>query len=144
MYIGHKNEQGEYQALHDHLASVSDLAEQFSESFGAQLHAKRIGMLHDAGKYSAAAQKRMADPEHTSKVDHSTAGAKIALEQCRDGAGALAIAGHHGGMPDLGGRMASEGDGTLLGRLKKDLSGRYDYTAFWQENTIDKGDLMPR
>ena len=122
---------------------MSALAGRFGASFGAEQHARRVGILHDAGKYSPAAQKRMADPEHTSKVDHSTAGAKIALEVCRDGAGALAIAGHHGGMQDRGGRMSSEGDGTLMGRLRKDLSGQYDYAAFWRENAIDKGDLTP-
>ena len=144
MYIGHRSEQGECQALSDHLANVSNIAGWFGTAFNAEAHARRIGTLHDAGKYSLAAQRRMADPEHTSKVDHSTAGAKIALEQCRDGAGALAISGHHGGMPDFGGRMASAGDGTLLGRMKKDLSGPYDYSAFWQENAIDKGALFPR
>ena len=144
MYIGHKTEQNGIQALSEHLANVAALAGRFGASFGARQHARRVGMLHDAGKYSVAAQRRMADPEHTSKVDHSTAGAKIAFEVCRDGPGALAIAGHHGGMPDLGGRMTSEGGGTLLGRLRKDLSGRYDYAAFWQENTVDKGDLTPQ
>ena len=144
MYIGHKREQGECQELCDHLANVSNIAGRFGAAFNSEAHARRIGTLHDAGKYSLAAQRRMADPEHTSKVDHSTAGAKIALEQCRDGAGALAIAGHHGGMPDFGGRLASAGDGTLLGRMKKDLSGPYDYAAFWQENDIDKSMLLPR
>lgn len=143
MYIGHRGEQGKCQALSDHLANVSNIAGRFGAAFNAEAHARRTGTLHDAGKYSPAAQRRMADPEHTPKVDHSTAGAKIALEQCRDGAGALAIAGHHGGMPDFGGRLASAGDGTLLGRMKKDLSGPYDYAAFWQENDIDKGMLLP-
>ena len=144
MFIGHKNEKNEIQALHDHLANVSKMAGEFSAAFGADSHARRIGLLHDAGKYSVAAQKRLADPEHSSKVDHSTAGAKIALEKCRDGAGAIAIAGHHGGIPDLGGRMASNGDGTLMGRMKKDLSGNLDYSAFWQENEVYTGNLLPQ
>ena len=144
MYIGHKKDQTRVQPLSEHLANVSVLAGRFGAPFLAGAHAERVGLLHDAGKYSPAAQKRMADPEHTAKVDHSTAGAKIALEQCRDGAGALAVAGHHGGMPDLGGKLASEDNGTLLGRVKKDLSGQYDFAAFWRENTVDKRDLTPR
>lgn len=144
MYIGHRRKQGEYQALREHLANVSKLAGRFGATFQSEAHAQRIGTLHDAGKYSAAAQRRMADPEHTPKVDHSTAGATIALEHCKDYPGALAIAGHHGGMPDFGGRMSSPGDSTLLGRVKKDLSGQYDYATFWQENTIDKGNLTPQ
>lgn len=143
MFIGHRSEWGDCQALGEHLANVSVLAGRFGAAFDAGTHARRTGTLHDAGKYSMAAQRRMADPEHTPRVDHSTAGAKIALEQCKDGPGALAIAGHHGGMPDLGGRMASDGDGTLLGRMKKDLSGLYDCAAFWQENSIDRGALTP-
>lgn len=143
MFIGHKNAEGEIQPLKDHLDNVSELASRFGIPFDAMAHARRVGILHDAGKYSAAAQRRMADPEHTSKVDHSTAGAVIA-SNLRDMPGAIAIAGHHGGMPDCGGRFSSDGDGTLLGRLKKDLSGDYDYSAFGLENTVDKGMMMPQ
>ena len=60
MYIGHKNEQGEFQALRDHLGNVAELAGQFGASFHTEAHARRIGALHDAGKYSPAAQRRMA------------------------------------------------------------------------------------
>ena len=143
MYIGHKREDGSLQPLKEHLINVSELAGKFGESFGAKEHATRTGRLHDAGKYSKAGQRRMEDPENTAKVDHSTAGARIAWTECKDGAAAIAIAGHHGGMPDMGGKMASDGNGTLQGRLRKDLSGKLDYVAYWQENTIDKGVLLP-
>ena len=43
--------------------NVSVLAGRFGASFGAREHARQVGTLHDAGKYSPAAQKRMADPE---------------------------------------------------------------------------------
>ncbi|MBR3020081.1 MAG: HD domain-containing protein [Clostridia bacterium] len=81
---------------------VSDLAKYFALPFNAEAHAARIGLLHDAGKYSDAGQRRMNDPEDTAKVDHSTAGAKISLEIYNDAYSASAIIGHHGGMPDLG------------------------------------------
>ena len=144
MYIGHKNDTNDVQPLRDHLVGVSRMAADFCAPFSAQDHGRRTGILHDAGKYSAAAQRRMADPEHTPKVDHSTTGARIAMEQCKDVAGALAIAGHHGGMSDLGGKMTSEGDGTLRTRLKKDLSGELDASAFWEENEIDRDILLPK
>ncbi|MDO4866032.1 MAG: CRISPR-associated helicase Cas3' [Clostridia bacterium] len=145
MYIGHRKKDGTIQPLREHLLDVAELAGKFAERFDAEFHAQRVGILHDAGKYSRAAQRRMADPEHTPKVDHSTAGAMIAWNRCKDGSGAIAIAGHHGGMPDLGSRrMASEGDGTLFGRMCKDLSGNLDYSPFWQENNIDQSMLLPQ
>lgn len=142
MYIGHKREDGLLQPLKEHLANVSAIAGEFALPFGAEAHARRTGMLHDAGKYSVAGQRRMANPEHSFRVDHSTAGAKIAWSRCRDGSAAIAIAGHHGGMPDLGGRMAS--DGTLYGRLRKDLSGEMDCAPYWRENAIDASVQPPQ
>ena len=144
MYIGHKREDGTIQSLHDHLANVSKLAGLFARSFDAEPCARRAGLLHDAGKYSPAGQARMKDPVNTTKVDHSTAGARIALEECRDGLTALAVAGHHGGMPDYGGRLSTEGDGSLCGRCRKDLSGNLDYSAYWDENHIDERPLQPQ
>ena len=138
MYIGHKSDDSRIQPLKEHLEGVAGRAGVFAVPFLGQAHAERTGILHDAGKYSEAGQKRMNDPEHTAKVDHATAGAKIALEQLKDPCGASAIAGHHGGMPDLGNKLSGEGDGTLYGRVQKDLSGSLDASAFWQENEIEK------
>ena len=145
MYIGHKSADGQIQLLKDHLNGVSKKAQEFAAPFDGGKHAARTAILHDAGKYSIAGQRRMNDPEHTAKVDHATAGAKIALEQCRDAYGASAIAGHHGGMSNLGNRMSGEGSGTLNGRIKKDLTGINDAAAFWTENEIEKdtGRIVP-
>ncbi len=123
VYIGHKREDGKTQLLKDHLTGVMNLAEKYAQSFGAGDHARRAGILHDAGKYSRAGQRRRADPENTRKVDHSTAGAQIAMKECScDVCAALAIVGHHGGMPDCGGKFSTEGDGTLMGRIKKRIN----------------------
>lgn len=138
MYIGHKSDDGRIQALKEHLEGVASRAGAFAAPFFGQAHAQRTGILHDAGKYSEAGQKRMNDPKNTAKVDHATAGARIAQAQLRDAYGAVAIAGHHGGMPDLGNKLSGEGDGTLCGRIQKDLSGKLDASAFWQENKIEK------
>ena len=143
MFIGHKREDGVIQPLKDHLNGVATLSSTFAAAFGAKEHALRTGQLHDAGKYSRAGQRRMADPCHTAKVDHSTAGAQIAYRQMHDGLAALAIAGHHGGMTDLGGKYAAEGDGTLLGRCRKALVGDMDYSSFWAENQIDPNTSFP-
>ena len=143
MYIGHKSEDGRFQPLKIHLHGVAELAKGFAAPFVAEDHAYRTGLLHDAGKYSVAGQCRMADPEHTAKVDHATAGAVIALQDCRDAYAASAIIGHHGGMPDLGGKASVDGDGTVMGRCKKRLEDAYDYSHFWKENDIDKHNLYP-
>lgn len=142
MYIAHKSKEGTVQTLKMHLQGVSDLAAAFAAPFGAGEHAAFAGILHDAGKYSPAGQKRMQDPEHTAKVDHATAGAKIALNR-KDPFAASAIVGHHGGMPDLGGKGSVEGDCTLQGRCKKELTGELDYSAYWQENSIDEKSPIP-
>ena len=144
MYIGHKREDGGEQPLKAHLDGVALLAATFAEGFGASKHAERAGQLHDAGKYSRAGQRRMRDPGHTAKVDHATAGAQIAWRRLKDGVAGCAIAGHHGGMPDFGRpRAAAEGDGTLLGRVHKELTGDYNYSAFFEENAPAEGRLEP-
>ena len=145
MFIGHKSADGRIQSLKEHLTNVSRKAQQFAAPFGGENHAARTALLHDAGKYSAAGQRRMNDPEHTAKVDHATAGAKIALEQCQDIYGAAAIAGHYSGISNLGNRMSGEGSGTLYGRVKKDLAGVNDAAAFWTENEIEKNsrEILP-
>ena len=142
-YIGHKSEDGRIQTLKDHLSGVAEISEEFAKLFEAGKHAYRTGILHDAGKYSRAGQSRMNDPEHTAKVDHSTAGAKIAFAQLHDHYAACAIAGHHGGMPDLGNRTSAEGDGTVCGRCMKDLSGNLDASKFWKENQVSNDKLWP-
>lgn len=143
MYIGHKREDGSVQQLKDHLIGVSKYAKEFAEPFLAGEHASRTGLLHDAGKYSEAGQTRMNDPKHTERVDHSTAGAKIALEELKDAYASSAIAGHHGGMHDLGNRASAEGDGTLHGRCMKVLDGKMDASSFWKENHIEKKEVFP-
>ena len=143
MFIGHKSPDGRIQLLCDHLHGVAERAQEFAGPFHGSAHAERTGVLHDAGKYSPAGQRRMNDPEHVPKVDHATAGAKIALEQFKDPYGAAVIIGHHGGIPDLGGKTSVEGDGTVKGRCKKVLTGQYDCSSFWTENKIENRYVFP-
>ncbi|MBQ8954955.1 MAG: CRISPR-associated helicase Cas3' [Clostridia bacterium] len=141
MYIAHKSSDGREQPLCDHLKGVGRRAGEYAAAFGAAEHAERTGVLHDIGKYSPAGQRRMRDPEHTSKVDHSTAGAIVAAKM-KDMIAALTIAGHHGGLMDVGG-LPSDGDGTLMTRLKKPLTGDLDYTAWQTEISVNNVSLTP-
>lgn len=88
---------------------------------------RAMGLLHDIGKCSAAYQHyiRQADAEATARgPDHSTAGAREAVEAYGHGIGrlmAFGIAGHHGGLMDGAG---------LTSRLGKRVE---DYTG-WQDH----------
>lgn len=143
-YVTHKRDDGTYQSLLAHLQGVAQRAEVFAGAFGAQEHARRIGLLHDIGKYSHAAQAHQRDPEHVAKVDHATAGAQVAGNDYRDACAAFAIAGHHGGLPDKGSRASNAEDGTLMGRLKKPLQGKLNYAAWKTEvQTPPSGNVLP-
>ena len=84
-------------------------AAEFASAFGGGELGRLLGLWHDAGKYSAAFQERLAalgDPhamEVAGRVDHSTYAAVHAR-----GFGlcgrlmSYALAGHHGGLPDDG------------------------------------------
>lgn len=108
-----------WQPLDEHLLAVGHLAGDFARTFGAQELAVVLGLLHDLGKYTLAFQARLnGDPR---KVDHSTWGAKIAVQKFGPALGSLlayAIAGHHAGLANGQG----EGERTPLEeRLASDL-----------------------
>ena len=136
-YVTHLREDGSYQPLKEHLEGTATRSAKFAASFGASSHAERTALLHDIGKYSPNGQRRQRDPEHTAKVDHSTAGAKAAAD-FGDMPAAFAIAGHHGGLPDLGTRSSLD-DGTLCARLNKKLTGGDDPSAWRSEISLPTG-----
>ena len=86
-----------WQTLEEHLRCVGKLAASFASSFNAQDHAEIAGLLHDLGKYTQEFQERL---EGGARVDHSTWGAKKALELYPQIGQLLAytIAGHHAGL----------------------------------------------
>ena len=63
-YVTHLRPDGTYQSLREHEEQVAALAGSFAGEFGAEEHARRTGLLHDIGKYSANGQRRQRDPEH--------------------------------------------------------------------------------
>lgn len=99
-----------YQPLLEHLTETSNLMSEFCSKFTSPEIGKLCGLLHDIGKYSDEFQRRVRG--EVIRVDHSTAGAKKALDLA--GAGnspfsniayslmAYAIAGHHAGLPPMG------------------------------------------
>lgn len=93
-------------------------------------------MLHDIGKYSNRFQQRINGNDKI-KVDHSTCGAQEAFKMKLLMA-AFCIAGHHGGIPNIGVRTDSENDPTLTGRLKRNTE---DYSAWINE--VDRSKFKP-
>lgn len=140
-FVTHRREDGTFQPLKEHIENVGERAAQFAAAFGAEEHGREAGLLHDIGKYSSKGQKRQRDPEHTAKVDHSSAGAQEARRR-GDPMAAFAVAGHHGGLPDRGGKSAAD-DGTLFARLNKTLSGGDNPSAWKQEIVLPSSIPMP-
>ena len=103
------------QTVQDHLEGTARLAADFARPFGGESQARLAGLLHDIGKYSDDFQHRLAGGH---KVDHSTAGAQVAFSLHQPEV-AFAVAGHHGGLPDGGGKSDPPDAPTLLGRQKK-------------------------
>lgn len=108
------------QTVKEHLAETAALSAKFARSFGAESQGRLIGLAHDIGKCSAEFQERLCGGQI---VDHASAGA---LECAKQGAewAACCVAGHHGGLPDVGNLMNDTADATTLyGRLRKALGG---------------------
>lgn len=119
------------QTLEDHLNGTAELAAGFAAAFHAEEWGRAAGRLHDVGKSSAEGQKRMRDPMHTAKCDHSTRGAQLALEQ-QNRPLAFAVAGHHGHLPDGGEQADTMYDrGTLMSRKVKRVPGCEEFLKVW-------------
>lgn len=129
-YIAHKRGESdnEVQLLLEHLKNVSELSKKFAECLNLSEYAEIIGMLHDIGKYSNRFQQRINGNDRI-KVDHSTCGAQEAVKRKLTMA-SFCIAGHHGGIPDIGHRGDIDTDSTLTGRLKRNTE---NYSAWVNE-----------
>lgn len=117
------------QPLSCHLTGTSEKAAAMARVFGAEEWGKAAGLLHDVGKASEPGQKRMRDPFHTPKCDHSSLGAQLAWQQ-RNLPLAFAVAGHHGRLPDGGAHNVSI-EGTLMARMKKALPDASAFVDSW-------------
>lgn len=93
------------------------LAGGFAKSFGYLDDGLLAGLVHDLGKYSDAFQRRIRNPDHCGPVDHSTAGALLLMRHACPLA-AMAVAGHHAGLPDLGSYGELEGP-TFMSRMNR-------------------------
>lgn len=105
----------DYQTVKDHLLGTAERCAVFARAFQAEQTGRAVGLVHDWGKCTQGFQKRLLCDGP--KVDHATAGALLCARQGQLPLAAC-VAGHHGGLTDIG----SPGDmigSTLYARLKK-------------------------
>lgn len=127
-YLAHLTEDGRTQTILEHLKGTASLCSAFAAAFDAEAQGQLAGMAHDIGKYSAAFQRRL---HGGPKVDHASAGAFECLK-AQQLAAAFAISGHHGGLPDGGGRGDAAGAGTFWGRINRASQGNLEGYHAWQ------------
>ncbi len=105
-YAHSPNGEDRWHGLPDHLRGTAERARVFAEQFGAGDVAAALGGWHDLGKFHPAWQSYLAastlNPSlRGSGPEHKLAGALLATRHPVLQPFALAIAGHHGGLPDL-------------------------------------------
>lgn len=139
-YLAHKRNDtdGKEELLIDHLNQTAEMAAEFAKSMGYEKIAYEMGKLHDIGKYSQKFQKRINGENIT--VNHSTAGAITAFKY-RLPMTAFCISGHHGGLPDFGGRFDTADSGTFLGKVN-DKSVE-EYSAWETEQPDFEKQIVP-
>ena len=134
-FLAHIAEDGREQTVFEHLAA------EFSRPFGGEAQGLLAGTAHDIGKYSAAFQRRLTGDSR--RVDHATAGAFECMGRGQPFA-AFAVAGHHGGLPDGGGRGDGPEAATFWGRIKRAGRGGLEpYGAWAREVSLPGGQPPP-
>lgn len=124
-YYAHirQDENGEtfYQTVAEHLTGTAALCREFAADFGAGSDGELAGLTHDLGKCTDGFQKRLL--ENGPIVDHATAGALLCAQQGHIFTAAC-VAGHHGGLQDLGNTRVDQTDApTFCGRIKRGIVG---------------------
>jgi len=135
-HSGHKSDKSDWQTLPDHLKEVGRIAASNARYFNAEMLAEISGVLHDLGKYTPDFQMRL---EGGKRVDHATAGAKIASEKWMRLGKVISyvVAGHHAGLAN--GIDSGKNRSTLKDRLQKTIP---ELDAVWMDE-IELPDQLP-
>lgn len=147
-YFAHKNDEKKIkQTIIEHSDGTAIYAEKFAKEFTDGILGKILGQYHDIGKYSKEFQNYLEYGGIRGSVDHSGAGSKeffqygIMSKNSTFFLLSLCIAGHHGGLPDIGNNVQTLEKGTLLYRLKN--SNLPDYSSFKCFTPEIKFNLIP-
>lgn len=135
-YIAHKMSEtdNKEQSLAEHLQNVADLSAEFAQCVNMSEYAELIGLLHDIGKYSGRFQRKI-NGDDKIRVDHSTCGAQVVFSK-QLAMASFCIAGHHGGLPDIGHRQDTAEEPTLIGRMKKKTEDFSDWKKEVDESSF--------
>lgn len=131
-YLAHISEDHRRQTVLQHLEGTAGLCSRFAVPLGAEELGKLTGLAHDIGKYSDAFQRRL---QGGSRADHATAGAYECFRRGQPAA-AFCIAGHHGGLPDGGGRGDSADLPTFHGRMRRAAEGKLEPYTPWEREVL--------
>lgn len=138
-YLAHISEDGREETVQEHLQETAKLASEFAAGFAAEEQGFLAGIAHDIGKYSGAFQKRIHGA--SIRVDHSAAGA-WECAKLNQYMAAIAVAGHHGGLPDWGGQTDNVDAPTMCGKLNRAKQGKLEnYDAWSQEIRLPNAKL---
>lgn len=118
----------EWQPLSEHLANVAELCANFSGGWCSEDFARNLGLLHDVGKYQCDFQRRLTDK--SVRIEHAFCGARECEKYKMNVGAAYCIAGHHGGLPDIGTRADRADESSLFARMKRNAQ---DYSAYREE-----------
>ncbi len=129
-FLAHTTPDGRVQTILEHLEGTAGRCARFASGFGAEEQGRAAGLAHDIGKYSGAFQRRLGGD--SIQVDHSTAGAWECFKRGLIPA-AFAVAGHHGGLPDGGGKGDHPDQPTLFGRMRRAEAGRLEPYGAWEK-----------
>ena len=111
--------QDNWHKLSEHLEETGRLAQHFLSHSGCGSLGRIAGLLHDLGKYTSEFQKRLTG--NPARVNHSTAGAKIATDLFGFHIAKMlsyCIAGHHTGLAN---GVNGESIRSLEDRLREDI-----------------------
>jgi CRISPR-associated endonuclease/helicase Cas3 len=115
--------ESDWEPLAAHLDAVARRAAEFATPFGWAETARLAGQLHDIGKFSAKFQAYIKDSmagRPVTRVDHSTAGARVAAEIYGVVLGKMLahiVAGHHAGLADARDIERRLGSGYVIERF---------------------------
>lgn len=147
-YLAHSDkENGLKQTVLEHAIGTANCAEKFASSFTVPIYGKILGLYHDIGKFSKEFQNYLLYGGVKGSVDHTGAGS---IEIFKTGLNsknptffllAMCIAGHHGGLPDMGDNPKTSEKGTLLYRLNN--SSFPDYAVYKEYLPSIKSEDVP-
>lgn len=143
LYARCDRERKRRQTLREHSRNVADFCGDACRDLGLSALGKLTGLLHDMGKAAAEFQNYLekGDPSERGKINHSACGARWLEKRygmASDAAGvtvslaAVAICGHHSGLPDS---LAPDGRDVLQERLypKREIAYEAAVEAFFAQ-----------